>query len=87
MDNKDIIDQLKNAKLNYTPQDIEEYYKDLREKQANHLDKIKSRKSTIWRPCLHNNCEECHGTGLKSDGRTCVHMISCPCPKCSPHYL
>jgi len=35
--------------------------------------------------CLHDNCPSCGGTGVKSDGTgACVHMISCPCPKCSP---
>jgi hypothetical protein len=36
------------------------------------------------RPCLHNSCQNCKGTGVKQDGTVCVHMISCPCPKCSP---
>lgn len=31
--------------------------------------------------CLHDTCEECNGTGPKSNGQGCVHMISCPCPK------
>ena len=35
--------------------------------------------------CLHDSCPECHGTGVKSrDGSICVHMISCPCRRCSP---
>jgi len=35
--------------------------------------------------CMHDNCPECNGTGQKTDGRgSCVHMISCLCPKCSP---
>jgi hypothetical protein len=42
--------------------------------------KIPSEDST----CLHDRCNECHGTGKDSRGRMCVHMISCPCPKCSP---
>ncbi len=37
-------------------------------------------------PCIHNQCTECHGTGRKVDGTSCVHMISCPCPKCNPYY-
>lgn len=35
--------------------------------------------------CLHKSCPECHGTGRKPDGGWCVHMISCPCPKCTPY--
>jgi hypothetical protein len=35
--------------------------------------------------CLHNNCSDCNGTGQRKDGLGhCIHMISCPCPKCSP---
>ena len=41
-----------------------------------------------WSPhsttCLHDSCAECQGTGRKHDGSACFHMISCPCPKCSP---
>ena len=36
--------------------------------------------------CLHNGCSECHGTGRKENGQMCVHMISCPCPRCTPRY-
>ena len=35
------------------------------------------------RACLHDGCEQCHGTGKKQDGTACVHFISCPCPKCN----
>lgn len=35
--------------------------------------------------CMHRSCPQCHGTGWKKgDGTMCVHMISCPCPRCSP---
>ena len=35
--------------------------------------------------CLHDNCSCCGGTGIRKDGLgMCVHMISCPCRKCSP---
>ena len=35
--------------------------------------------------CLHDNCPSCGGTGIRKDGLgMCVHMISCPCRKCSP---
>lgn len=34
--------------------------------------------------CLHDQCPECHGTGVKKDGTPCIHYISCPCPKCTP---
>lgn len=53
------------------------------------LDKFDEFRNRYWdkeneRPCLHNGCGECHGTGRKANGSMCVHMISCPCPKCSP---
>ena len=35
--------------------------------------------------CLHDNYPMCNGTGVRKDGLgMCIHMISCPCPKCSP---
>lgn len=37
--------------------------------------------------CLHDSCEKCNGSGIDKNGSFCVHMISCPCPKCSPHSL
>ncbi len=37
--------------------------------------------------CLHQSCIECNGTGVKKTGGMCVHMISCPCPRCSPYSL
>jgi len=37
--------------------------------------------------CLHDQCIECGGTGLKKGGGFCVHHLSCSCPKCSPTCL
>ena len=37
-------------------------------------------------PCAHDSCPECRGSGRKQDGTVCVHMISCPCPKCNPTF-
>lgn len=39
------------------------------------------------KPCLHDACNECHGSGRKKDGTTCFHYISCPCPKCNAYFL
>lgn len=42
----------------------------------------------VWKTedqkCLHQRCPECKGTGVKKDHTPCVHMISCPCSRCSP---
>lgn len=46
-----------------------------------HLEKIKNSK------CLHDQCTECHGSGVTSKGDQCIHHISCPCPKCTPSYM
>ena len=37
--------------------------------------------------CLHEKCNECHGSGRKSNGVACFHFLSCPCPKCNPYFL
>lgn len=37
--------------------------------------------------CLHANCPDCEGKGVKKQGGgACIHMISCPCPLCSPTF-
>lgn len=56
--------------------------KNLIKKWFNHKEKEEKEK----KPCLHDQCSECHGTGKKEKGETCVHWISCPCPKCTPYY-
>ena len=65
--------------------DREQYEKDLKRRQKEHLYKIFNNKDANWRPCLHDACTSCLGTGIKHDGSTCIHFISCPCPKCSPY--
>jgi hypothetical protein len=64
------------------PIDREEYERDLKERQAEHLRQVRGAED--WQPCLHDGCSECLGTGVKGDGSMCVHNISCSCPKCSP---
>lgn len=39
--------------------------------------------SKIKKECLHTKCPECHGSGRKKNGETCVHFISCPCERCN----
>lgn len=63
----------------------EEYEKNLRERQRKHFEEIRKNQDNHWQPCLHDQCPQCHGTGVKLDGSMCVHSISCSCPKCSPH--
>ncbi|MHA1185937.1 MAG: hypothetical protein ACTSSK_03545 [Candidatus Heimdallarchaeota archaeon] len=63
-----------------------EYYDDLIKRQTIHLEKIKMAKDPNWQPCMHDRCIECQGTGIKLDGSTCIHIIACRCPKCSPGY-
>lgn len=57
---------------------------ELRRRQEEHLRNVEGNRDAFWQPCMHDNCGQCHGTGIKLDGSMCVHMISCPCPKCSP---
>jgi hypothetical protein len=71
-----------------------QYEQEVLKKQEEHLKKIKQgyyyqnvQGFPIEEPhCLHDACEECHGTGKKKDGSACFHYISCPCPKCTPTY-
>lgn len=62
--------------------DRERYERELAERKRKHLEQV--RQGVAWQPCLHDGCEQCHGTGVKIDGTPCVHVISCPCPKCTP---
>ena len=66
--------------------DRKQYEEELRRKQEEHLKKVAGRQNTniAWQPCMHNECSQCHGTGVKLDGSKCIHHISCPCPKCTP---
>ncbi len=41
-------------------------------------------RKTIKKRCMHEMCLQCHGSGIKGNGQIYVHMISCPCEKCSP---
>mgnify|MGYP001767696399 CR=1 FL=1 len=64
--------------------DRKQYEEDLQRRQKEHLEKVHKQQNNDWRPCLHDGCPECSGTGIKRDGGICIHGISCPCPKCSP---
>lgn len=60
----------------------EDYYRDLRKRQEDHLRRVRGEER--WKPCAHDQCPSCHGTGIKIGGGACVHGIACDCPKCSP---
>ena len=40
-------------------------------------------KGSEQQECLHQQCGDCNGTGRKHNGQMCIHMISCPCPRCT----
>lgn len=60
------------------------YERDLAERQRRHLEAIGA--AQPWSPCMHDSCPECVGTGVRANGGACVHMISCPCPRCTPRF-
>lgn len=71
--------------------DKEQYEKDLQERQRRHLENVGQQNSSFpfqpaWKPCLHDQCQSCHGTGVTITGASCVHGISCDCPKCAVSY-
>lgn len=75
----------------------EAYEAELKRRQEEHIERVRKNTEPYgnfnqgfnapWRPCMHDQCASCHGTGMKFDGSMCIHMISCPCPKCSPSYI
>ncbi len=57
---------------------------DLKKLQKEYLNKILN---SNWKPCLHDGCTQCLGTGVKIGyGTLCIHHISCSCPKCTPQF-
>lgn len=71
--------------------DREQYEKDLKRRQREHLEQVQKQfdipwGNDQWQPCMHDGCPECHGTGVRRDGGSCIHSLSCPCPKCSPRF-
>lgn len=66
--------------------DREQYERDLKRRQAEHLRRVRQG-GRRWKPCRHDNCPQCHGTGVKLDGSQCIHMLHCDCPKCSPYSM
>ena len=63
------------------------YERMVEQRKKHHLESIDNARGAYWQPCLHNECPQCWGTGVKLDGGFCIHSMSCPCPKCSPRSL
>jgi len=63
----------------------EDYERDLKRRQEEHLKNIRGgTNDPYWKPCAHDQCPECLGTGIKRNGSVCVHCLTCDCPKCTP---
>lgn len=56
------------------------YEDELKERQIKHLESLDQTRNDNWRPCLHDQCQRCHGTGRSAQG-PCIHGIACNCPK------
>ena len=67
----------------------EDYDHDLKRRQEEHLKNVRRFRGYDVPNirCAHDACPECIGTGVKSDGSRCVHMISCSCPRCTPYCM
>lgn len=63
----------------------EEYERNLKRIQEEHLRNLEANREMYWKPCMHDQCASCHGTGVKSNGASCIHLIYCDCPKCAVH--
>jgi len=66
----------------YDDEQRKQYEDDLRRRQEKHLRGVS--RPFNWKPCLHDGCPQCCGTGIKAGGSACVHMLSCSCPRCCP---
>ena len=67
--------------------DRKQYGEDLLRRQRDHLDRVRGAEDRTFQPCAHDQCSQCHGTGIRHDGRACMHNLYCPCPKCSPRCM
>lgn len=80
----EILDKLKKH-FNETPR--EEILKGWQEAKKNAPKNSPKIKDFLNQKCLHDTCPSCNGTGVKENGLPCIHMIACPCSKCSPKYF
>lgn len=65
----------------------DDYQRQLRQRQKEHLAKVAERRAMTFQPCAHDQCSECVGTGVKLDGSPCIHGLACKCRKCSPYSM
>ena len=61
--------------------------REVEERKRQHLERVYASQHPPYEVCMHDSCAQCCGTGVKHDGSACVHMISCPCSKCSPRCM
>lgn len=66
--------------MNYLEPD---YFEDEEDKRLERWRKSNNKYGNNIKECLHKSCPECKGTGKKKNGEMCIHMISCPCPRCN----
>jgi hypothetical protein len=64
-----------------------EYEADLAHRKREHINQVQALVTPDWKPCLHDQCLDCVGTGVKRNGDPCPHMVSCNCPRCAPGLL
>ncbi len=70
-----------NNSIQWKSDEQNEYERNLYIRQEEHLKRVAFNRN--WKPCLHDSCQTCHGTGISVFGGVCVHGISCDCPKCA----
>lgn len=62
--------------------DYEEVKRKAIEEMVTQWKEIQMEKIQGTRNCLHDNCDQCHGMGIKATSGICIHMFSCNCTKC-----
>ena len=66
----------------------QQYEDNLKQRQEQHLQRIRDQQENrFWKPCAHDSCPSCIGTGIKVNGEICVHHLYCSCPKCTPTFM
>lgn len=65
---------------------MERFDEQIEREKREHLERVRENMDRRRRsyPCAHDQCRQCHGTGIKLDGTACIHMLYCSCPRCNP---